>query len=251
MVALLLDRLGKPWSLVRQVEDRPGHDRRYAMDGSKLAALGWRPATSFEDGLASTVDWYRANEAWWRAARSGDWDGWYERQYGRRLATGEAAPAAIPRAGRPGAGRLRDRPARLMRVAVTGAAGRLGSALVEALADAPFTGPAGPLAWARDAFDLDAPDAIGGRLDRERPEVVVHAAAWTDVDGCALDPDLAMQRNGVATASWPRPARRAGSTSSSSRPTRSSPAPPVDGRPHGPDRPDRPAQSVWRGFFGW
>ncbi len=86
-----------------------------------------------------------------------------------------------------------------MRVAVTGAAGRLGSALVEALADAPFTGPAGPLAWARDAFDLDAPDAIGERLDRERPEVVVHAAAWTDVDGCALDPDLAMQRNGVAT----------------------------------------------------
>jgi dTDP-4-dehydrorhamnose reductase len=86
-----------------------------------------------------------------------------------------------------------------MRVAVTGAAGRLGSALVEALADAPFTGPAGPLAWARDAFDLDAPDAIGERLDRERPEVVVHAAAWTDVDGCALDPALAMQRNGVAT----------------------------------------------------
>jgi dTDP-glucose 4,6-dehydratase len=98
VVALLLDRLGKPWSLVRQVEDRPGHDRRYAMDGSKLAALGWRPATSFEDGLASTVDWYRANEAWWRAARSGDWDGWYERQYGRRLATGEAAPAGDPAA---------------------------------------------------------------------------------------------------------------------------------------------------------
>jgi len=94
VVALLLDRLGKPWSLVRQVEDRPGHDRRYAMDGTKLAALGWQPSTSFEDGLASTVDWYRANEAWWRAARSGDWDGWYERQYGRRLATGEAAPAS-------------------------------------------------------------------------------------------------------------------------------------------------------------
>jgi len=86
-----------------------------------------------------------------------------------------------------------------MRVAVTGAAGRLGSALIEALADAPFTGPAGPLAWARDAFDLDAPGAIGERLERERPEVVVHAAAWTDVDGCALDPELAMLRNGVAT----------------------------------------------------
>ena len=93
VVAALLERLGKPWSLVREVEDRPGHDRRYAMDGAKLTALGWRPATSFEEGLAATVDWYRANEAWWRAARSGDWDGWYERQYGHRLAHGQAAAA--------------------------------------------------------------------------------------------------------------------------------------------------------------
>jgi dTDP-glucose 4,6-dehydratase len=96
VVERLLERLGKPWSLVREVEDRPGHDRRYAMDGAKLAALGWQPATSFEDGLASTVDWFRANEAWWRSARSGDWDGWYERQYGRRLATGRAAAAVAP-----------------------------------------------------------------------------------------------------------------------------------------------------------
>ena len=85
VVRLLLDRLGKPWSLVRHVEDRPGHDRRYAMDGTRLADLGWRPRTSFEDGLAQTVDWFVANEAWWRAARSGDWDAYYERQYGSRL----------------------------------------------------------------------------------------------------------------------------------------------------------------------
>jgi dTDP-glucose 4,6-dehydratase len=91
VVTLLLDLLGKPWSLVRQVEDRPGHDRRYAMDGAKLAALGWRPTTSFEEGLAATVDWYRANEAWWRATRSGDWDGWYEKQYEQRLASSQAA----------------------------------------------------------------------------------------------------------------------------------------------------------------
>jgi dTDP-4-dehydrorhamnose reductase len=86
-----------------------------------------------------------------------------------------------------------------MRVAVTGASGRLGSALVAALAEAPFTGPAGPIAWRRDAFDLDAPDDVGSRLDRDRPEVVVHTAAWTDVDGCALQPELALRRNGMAT----------------------------------------------------
>jgi dTDP-glucose 4,6-dehydratase len=91
VIAALLERLGKPWSLVRTVPDRPGHDRRYAMDGSKLAALGWRNRTSFEAGLAATVDWFRANEAWWRAAKAGEWDDWYERQYGARLAASTAA----------------------------------------------------------------------------------------------------------------------------------------------------------------
>lgn len=86
-----------------------------------------------------------------------------------------------------------------MRVAVTGADGRLGSALIAALADAPFSGPAGPIAWGRDAFDLDQPDGVVARFERDRPEVVVHAAAWTDVDGCALDPGLAIRRNGLAT----------------------------------------------------
>ena len=86
-----------------------------------------------------------------------------------------------------------------MRVAVTGASGRLGRALVGALADAPFTGPAGPIAWDRAAFDLDAPDTVGVRMDADRPEVVVHAAAWSNVDGCALDPALALRRNGAAT----------------------------------------------------
>jgi dTDP-glucose 4,6-dehydratase len=56
------------------------------MDGSRLAALGWRNRTSFEEGLARTVDWFRGNEAWWRAARSGDWHDYYARQYGDRLA---------------------------------------------------------------------------------------------------------------------------------------------------------------------
>jgi dTDP-4-dehydrorhamnose reductase len=86
-----------------------------------------------------------------------------------------------------------------MRVAVTGSTGRLGSALVAALEDAPFTGAAGPIAWVRAEFDLDVPSGVKAVLDRGRPEVVVHTAAWTDVDGCARDPDLAMRRNGMAT----------------------------------------------------
>jgi dTDP-glucose 4,6-dehydratase len=91
VVTRLLDHLGKPWSLVRQVEDRPGHDRRYAMDGSKLAALGWRNRMPFERGLADTIDWFRDNEAWWRAIKTGDWQAYYDRQYATRLATSTEA----------------------------------------------------------------------------------------------------------------------------------------------------------------
>ena len=86
-----------------------------------------------------------------------------------------------------------------MRVAVTGCGGRLGRAVITALEEAPFTGPFGPIAWSRAIFDLDAPGTVGGLLDRDRPEVVVHCAAWTDVDGCAREPELAMARNGTAT----------------------------------------------------
>ena len=81
----ILDQLGKPWSLVRSVPDRPGHDIRYAMNGSKLAALGWCPTVDFDEGLAATVDWYRANTEWWRRAKSGNWPAYYERQYAQRL----------------------------------------------------------------------------------------------------------------------------------------------------------------------
>ena len=88
-----------------------------------------------------------------------------------------------------------------MRVAVTGASGRLGRALVEALEDAPFTGPMGPIAWSRPELDLDTLTPAGARalIERDHPELVIHAAAWTDVDGCARDPELATRRNGDAT----------------------------------------------------
>jgi len=62
----LLAATGRDWSLVTSVEDRKGHDRRYAIDGTRTAALGYTPRIPFEDGLAATVQWYRDNEAWWR-----------------------------------------------------------------------------------------------------------------------------------------------------------------------------------------
>lgn len=86
-----------------------------------------------------------------------------------------------------------------MRVAVTGAGGRLGRAVVAALEEAPFGGPRGPIAWTRAAFDLDAPEGVGELLDRAGVEAVVHAAAWADVDGCARDPATAQRRNARAT----------------------------------------------------
>jgi dTDP-glucose 4,6-dehydratase len=85
-VQTLLDALGKPRSLIRHVADRPGHDRRYAMDGARLRGLGWRNRVPFEQGLRTTVDWYVEHEPWWRAVRSGDWNAYYDRQYGARLA---------------------------------------------------------------------------------------------------------------------------------------------------------------------
>jgi dTDP-glucose 4,6-dehydratase len=90
VIARLLEAAERDWSLVRTVPDRPGHDRRYAMDGSRLTALGWRPRVPFEAGLAETVAWYRDHADWVASARSGDWDAYYERQYGARLAAGQA-----------------------------------------------------------------------------------------------------------------------------------------------------------------
>jgi dTDP-4-dehydrorhamnose reductase len=87
-----------------------------------------------------------------------------------------------------------------MRVAVTGARGRLGRALVEALENAPFTGTRGPIAWSRPELDLDSltVESVIALIERDRPEVIIHAAAWTDVDGCAREPALATRRNGEA-----------------------------------------------------
>ena len=81
----ILEHLGKPWSLVRTVPDRPGHDRRYALDGARLRGLGWEPRTSFEDGIAVTIDWYASHRDWWEPIKSGDWHDYYRQQYAWRL----------------------------------------------------------------------------------------------------------------------------------------------------------------------
>jgi dTDP-glucose 4,6-dehydratase len=93
VIARLLAAADRPWSLVRSVPDRPGHDRRYAMDGAKVAALGWAPAVPFDGGLPDTVAWYRDHPDWVATARSGEWDAYYARQYGERLAAGTAIDA--------------------------------------------------------------------------------------------------------------------------------------------------------------
>jgi dTDP-glucose 4,6-dehydratase len=73
-------------ALVRHVTDRPGHDRRYSLDSSKLRALGWEPRQPFEEGIAITVDWYRDNRSWWEPIKSGEYLEYYRRQYAERLA---------------------------------------------------------------------------------------------------------------------------------------------------------------------
>ena len=81
----LLELLGKPKSLIKYVQDRPGHDRRYAIDCSKAEReLGWSPQVKFEDGLRETIDWYRANQSWINQVRSGEYLKYYETQYGNR-----------------------------------------------------------------------------------------------------------------------------------------------------------------------
>ncbi|HJQ74354.1 MAG TPA: dTDP-glucose 4,6-dehydratase [Gaiellaceae bacterium] len=81
----ILELLSRPASLVRYVKDRPGHDRRYALDSSRLRATGWRPRRDFVEGLAATVAWYRDNRSWWEAVKSGAYRDYYERMYGGRL----------------------------------------------------------------------------------------------------------------------------------------------------------------------
>ena len=86
MTQIVLQTLDKPESLIRHVEDRPGHDRRYALDVSKLRALGWDNQFACADAVEKTVRWYKDNAWWWRPIKSGDlYKSYYAQQYSKRL----------------------------------------------------------------------------------------------------------------------------------------------------------------------
>jgi dTDP-glucose 4,6-dehydratase len=85
VVRRIVENTGADESLIEYVTDRPGHDRRYSLGSEKARALGWEAQIRFIEGLERTVDWYRANTAWWEPIRSGDYRAYYERQYGRAL----------------------------------------------------------------------------------------------------------------------------------------------------------------------
>jgi dTDP-glucose 4,6-dehydratase len=95
MAEHILRRLGKPRSLIQHVADRPGHDRRYALDVSKLRSLGWQPRHDPPAALVKTVDWYVDNEWWWRPIKAGEYRQYYEQMYGSRevLSTLDAVEA--------------------------------------------------------------------------------------------------------------------------------------------------------------
>jgi dTDP-glucose 4,6-dehydratase len=82
---VLLDATGRSWEThVKHVADRAGHDRRYSLDASKVSLLGWQPRVDFGRGLLETVEWYKANEAWWRPIKSGEFREYYKTQYASR-----------------------------------------------------------------------------------------------------------------------------------------------------------------------
>lgn len=85
IVKTILKELGKPESLIHFVKDRPGHDRRYAIDPEKIhKELGWLPATPFEKGIKQTIQWYLDNKPWWQHIVSGDYQQYYQKMYGNR-----------------------------------------------------------------------------------------------------------------------------------------------------------------------
>jgi len=96
MVSLVLDVLGKPRSLIRHVEDRAGHDRRYSLDTTKIGELGWSPRHDPRTAIQMAAQWYLDNEWWWRPIKSGEFREYYERLYGNRAVLDDPVSADAP-----------------------------------------------------------------------------------------------------------------------------------------------------------
>jgi dTDP-glucose 4,6-dehydratase len=85
IVKLILKELGKSEDMIEYVKDRPGHDRRYAIDSTKIeGVLGWKPKFKFEDAVSQTIKWYLDNKLWWKRIISGEYQNYYQTQYGLR-----------------------------------------------------------------------------------------------------------------------------------------------------------------------
>ncbi|GBR75188.1 putative epimerase superfamily protein [Candidatus Termititenax aidoneus] len=85
IVKLILSELKKPETLIKYIQDRPGHDRRYAIDAGKMAkCFGWRPRYAFEQGIKETLQWYLENQKWVASVKSGDYQKYYAKQYAGR-----------------------------------------------------------------------------------------------------------------------------------------------------------------------
>ena len=85
LIKKIINKLGKDESCIEFVKDRPGHDRRYAIDWSKInKELGWEPKYDFDKGLSLTINWYRQNEAWWKKVKSGEYQEYYQKQYNKK-----------------------------------------------------------------------------------------------------------------------------------------------------------------------
>ncbi len=90
IVKLILEKLNKPETLIRFIKDRPGHDRRYSMDSSKIQSkLGWKPQMDFVKGIEETIQWYKDSESWWEKIISGEYRKYYEEMYSKRIKNGK------------------------------------------------------------------------------------------------------------------------------------------------------------------
>ena len=86
VVKTILSALGKPESLIKYVKDRPGHDRRYAIDPTKIEKeLGWKPQYTFDTGIKQTIDWYLSNQDWWERIISGEYQNYFREMYKDRV----------------------------------------------------------------------------------------------------------------------------------------------------------------------